>query len=82
MARTTRTRAGQSIDKSPSPRSFQHLAAVTRGADGCAQTAGTGDLIRLLTGEQIGRTIEIEVLRDGTRIRLRLTLEERQRRAA
>jgi hypothetical protein len=47
-----------------------------------AQAAGTNDLIRFLTGEKIGRMIEIKVPRDGARKRLALTPEGRQRWAA
>jgi S1-C subfamily serine protease len=43
---------------------------------------GADDLIRLLTGEKIGRPMEIEALRDGARRQLTLTPEERQRRRA
>jgi S1-C subfamily serine protease len=43
---------------------------------------GADDLIRLLTGDTIGRAVELDVLRDGARRRLVLTPQERQRRAA
>ncbi len=42
--------------------------------------AGADDLIRLLTGEKIGRPVEIEFLRAGQRQRVTLTPEERLRR--
>ncbi|HEY2135266.1 MAG TPA: trypsin-like peptidase domain-containing protein [Xanthobacteraceae bacterium] len=43
---------------------------------------GADDLVRMLTGEKIGRTVEIDLLREGQRRRLSLMPEERQRRAA
>jgi S1-C subfamily serine protease len=43
---------------------------------------GADDLIRLLTGDTIGRAVELDVLRDGARRQLTLTPEERQRRVA
>ncbi len=66
---------------SPADRAGLIAGDVLLALDGQAVT-GADDLIRLLTGEKIGRGIEIEVLRDGTRKRLALTPEERQRRAA
>jgi S1-C subfamily serine protease len=48
--------------------------------DGTAVT-GADDLIRILTGERIGRTLEIEVLRLGKRRRFRLVPAERKTRA-
>lgn len=44
------------------------------------KVTGADDLIRLLTGERIGRQIEIEVLRLGRRRTFTLTPEERPRR--
>jgi S1-C subfamily serine protease len=41
---------------------------------------GADDLIRILTGEKIGRAVEIELLRKGQRERITLTPEERPRR--
>jgi S1-C subfamily serine protease len=43
--------------------------------------AGADDLIRLLTGEKIGRAMEVEFLRAGQRQRVVLTPEERLRRS-
>ena len=51
-------------------------------AVGGQPVTGADDLIRLLTGDTIGRAIELDVLREGVRRRLTLTPEERQRRAA
>jgi S1-C subfamily serine protease len=48
--------------------------------DGTAVT-GADDLIRILTGERIGRALEIEVLRLGKRRRFRLVPGERKARA-
>jgi S1-C subfamily serine protease len=66
---------------SPADRAGLIAGDVLLALDGQAVT-GADDLIRLLTGEKIGRGIEIEVLRDGARKHLALTPEERQRRAA
>jgi len=54
---------------------------VLLSLDGQAVT-GADDLIRILTGEKIGRTVEIALLREGQRRTLSLVPEERQRRAA
>jgi S1-C subfamily serine protease len=54
---------------------------VILGIDGCTVT-GADDLIRLLTGEQIGRTIEVEFLRDGKVRRASLVPQERPPRKA
>ena len=51
-------------------------------AVGGQPVTGADDLIRLLTGETIGRAVELDVLREGARRRLVLTPQERQRRAA
>jgi S1-C subfamily serine protease len=66
---------------SPAGRAGLIAGDVVLALDGQAVT-GADDLIRLLTGEKIGRVIELEVLRDGARERLALTPEERQRRRA
>ena len=66
---------------SPADRAGLLAGDILLALDGQAVT-GADDLIRLLTGEKIGRGIEIEVLRDGARKQLTLTPEERQRRAA
>jgi S1-C subfamily serine protease len=66
---------------SPAGRAGLVAGDVVLALDGQAVT-GADDLIRLLTGEKIGRVIELEVLRDGARKRLTLTPEERQRRRA
>jgi S1-C subfamily serine protease len=50
-------------------------------AVGGQPVTGADDLIRLLTGDTIGRAVELDVLREGTRRQLTLTPEERQRRA-
>ena len=38
---------------------------------------GADDLIRLLAGETIGRPVEVEVLRNGTRQRFSVVPDER-----
>jgi len=43
---------------------------------------GADDLIRILTGELIGRTVELVLLRDGQRSTLSLVPEERKQRKA
>jgi S1-C subfamily serine protease len=45
-----------------------------------AMVAGADDLIRLLAGERIGRQVEVEVLRTGTRQRFTLVPTERAAR--
>jgi S1-C subfamily serine protease len=66
---------------SPADRAGLVAGDVVLALDGQAVT-GADDLIRLLTGEKIGRPMEIEALRDGARRQLTLTPEERQRRRA
>jgi S1-C subfamily serine protease len=66
---------------SPAGRAGLVAGDVIISVDGQA-VAGADDLIRILTGEKIGRRLEIELLREGARKRLSLTPEERQRRAA
>jgi S1-C subfamily serine protease len=43
---------------------------------------GADDLVRILTSDRIGRSLDVEVLREGVRRRVLLTPGERQRRAA
>jgi S1-C subfamily serine protease len=66
---------------SPADRAGLIAGDVLLSVGGQAVT-GADDLIRLLTGETIGRKVDLEVLREGARRRLVLTPEERQRRAA
>ena len=66
---------------SPAGRAGLVAGDVLIAVDGQAVT-GADDLIRILTGEKIGRSLEIELLREGVRKRLSLTPEERHRRAA
>src|SRR6266852_5121586 len=54
---------------------------VLLSLDGQAVT-GADDLIRILTGEKIGRAVEIALLREGQRRTLSLVPEERQQRRA
>jgi len=46
-----------------------------------APITGADDLIRALTGERIGRAVEIEVLRTGKRRRFTLMPGEREARS-
>ena len=41
---------------------------------------GADDLVRVLTGERIGRAVEFELLRTGGRLRVAVTPTERKRR--
>jgi len=66
---------------SPADRAGLVAGDVLLALDGQPVT-GADDLIRLLTGEKIGRGIDIDLLREGARKRLTLTPLERQRRAA
>ena len=66
---------------SPAGRAGLLQGDVLIALDGHAIT-GADDLVRLLTAEKIGQTIEIELLREGARRRLSVTPEERRRRAA
>ena len=47
-----------------------------------AMLAGTDDLLRLLTGQRVGRSLEVTVLRQGERVRLAVQPRERLPRAA
>ncbi len=64
---------------SPAARAGLANGDIIVSLDG-APVTGADDLIRLLTGERIGRGVEIEVLRGGDRRRLSLTPEERVRK--
>jgi S1-C subfamily serine protease len=66
---------------SPAARAGLIAGDVLLAVDGQPVT-GADDLIRLLTGDTIGRPVDLDVLRDGARQRLVLTPQERQRRAA
>jgi S1-C subfamily serine protease len=65
---------------SPAARAGLALGDIVIALDGDV-VAGADDLIRLLTGEKIGRVVEIDVLRSGQRQRVALTPEERLRRS-
>jgi S1-C subfamily serine protease len=67
--------------QSPAGRAGLAAGDVVFALDGQPVT-GADDLVRMLTGEKIGRTVEIDLLREGQRRRLSLMPEERQRRAA
>lgn len=66
---------------SPAARAGLSQGDVLIALDGQAVT-GADDLVRLLTAEKIGQTVEIDLLREGQRRQLALTPEERRRRAA
>jgi len=53
---------------------------IILGLDGGPIT-GADDLIRALTGEKIGRSVTLDVLRGTERMRLTLTPQERKRSA-
>ena len=66
---------------SPADRAGLAAGDVLIALDGQPVT-GADDLVRALTGEKIGRALEIDLLRDGARRRISLTPEERPRRPA
>jgi S1-C subfamily serine protease len=66
---------------SPADRAGLVAGDVLLSLDGQAIT-GADDLIRILTAEKIGRTVEVELLREQERRQVSLVPEERQRKAA
>jgi S1-C subfamily serine protease len=64
---------------SPADRAGLKAGDIVLAVDGQPVT-GADDLIRILTGEKIGRVVEVELLRKGKRERVALTPEERPRR--
>jgi S1-C subfamily serine protease len=64
---------------SPADRAGLKAGDIVLAVDGQPVT-GADDLIRILTGEKIGRALEVELLRKGQRERVALTPEERPRR--
>jgi S1-C subfamily serine protease len=64
---------------SPAERAGLAAVEIILALDGTAVT-GADDLIRLLAGEKIGRSVEIETLRNGEHRRVSLTPNERPRR--
>jgi S1-C subfamily serine protease len=64
---------------SPAERAGLAAGDIVLSLDGTVVT-GADDLIRLLAGDKIGRTVEIETLRNGERRRLSLVPDERARR--
>jgi S1-C subfamily serine protease len=64
---------------SPAERAGLRAGDIILALDGTAVT-GADDLIRILAGEKIGRTVEIETLRNGNRQALSLVPDERTRR--
>jgi S1-C subfamily serine protease len=63
----------------PAERAGLRAGDIILALDGTAVT-GADDLIRILAGEKIGRTVEIETLRSGSRHALSLVPDERTRR--
>jgi S1-C subfamily serine protease len=61
---------------SPAARAGVKARDIILSLDGTAITGGD-DLIRVLAGDKIGRTVEIEILRNGSRLALPLMPEER-----
>jgi S1-C subfamily serine protease len=65
---------------SPAERAGIKTRDIILSLDGTAITGGD-DLIRVLAGDKIGRTVEIEILRNGSRLTLPLVPEERTNRS-
>jgi S1-C subfamily serine protease len=65
---------------SPADRAGVNTRDIILSLDGTAITGGD-DLIRVLAGDKIGRTVEIEILRGGSRHVLPLVPEERAHRS-
>src|SRR5262249_5867140 len=63
----------------PAARAGMQGGDVVLGIDGKAVT-GSDDLIRTLTGDKIGRAVELDILREGKRLRVAVTPEERPTR--
>jgi S1-C subfamily serine protease len=64
---------------SPAERAGLRAGDIILALDGSTVT-GADDLIRILAGEKIGRTVEIDTLRNGSRHMLSLVPDERTRR--
>jgi len=64
---------------SPAEQAGIRARDIILGLDGTAVTGGD-DLIRLLAGDKIGRSVEIEILRGGTRQMLALVPQDRASR--
>ena len=64
---------------SPAERAGLNAGDVILALDGMAIT-GADDLIRVLAGDKIGRTVELEVLHNGSRRVLSLVPQERVHR--
>src|SRR5258708_25028821 len=65
---------------SPAERAGVKARDIILSLDGTAITGGD-DLIRVLAGDKIGRTVEIDILRNGSRHALPLVPEERASRS-
>jgi S1-C subfamily serine protease len=66
---------------SPADRAGVKARDIILSLDGTAITGGD-DLIRVLAGDKIGRTVEIDILRSGNRHALPLVPEERTNRSS
>jgi S1-C subfamily serine protease len=66
---------------SPAERAGVKSRDIILGLDGAPITGGD-DLIRALAGDKIGRTVELDILRSGSRQTLPLVPEERPKRGA
>jgi S1-C subfamily serine protease len=64
---------------SPAERAGLAAGDIILALDGTAVT-GADDLIRLLAGDKIGRTVEVEMLRNGEQRRVSVVPDERARR--
>ena len=64
---------------SPAERAGLMSGDIILALDGIAVT-GADDLIRMLAGDKIGRTVEIEVLHNGNRRVISLVPDERAHR--
>src|SRR6266852_2031869 len=64
---------------SPAERAGLAAGDIILGLDGATVT-GADDLIRLLAGDKIGRTVEVETLRNGEQRRVSVVPDERARR--
>jgi S1-C subfamily serine protease len=64
---------------SPAERAGLASGDIILALDGTAVT-GADDLIRLLAGDKIGRTVEVEMLRNGDQRRVSVVPDERARR--
>jgi S1-C subfamily serine protease len=79
LAQESAVLAANVEEKSPAELAGVRARDIILALDGVAITGGD-DLIRVLAGDKIGRTIDIEVLRGGSRVVLPLVPQERPSR--